>query len=322
MLFSSNLSESDFQKQALELFHYQFDNNLIYQAYCKGIGCKKEQVSSTKEIPFLPIEFFKTQKIVTGSWKEETVFSSSGTTDMVQSKHYIKDLSLYILSCFEGFQYFYGNPKEWTFLALLPSYLEREGSSLILMVKELMNKSGNKKSGWYLNEFESLKKRILELESSGQKTLLLGVTYALLDFSEKFPIPLKHTIVMETGGMKGHRKEMTKNEVHQFLEQQFQTKTIHSEYGMCELLSQAYSKGNEIFQTPPWMKIFIRDVNDPLSLMPIGKSGGINIIDLANRDSCAFIATQDLGVLLPEGGFKILGRFDNSDLRGCNLLVI
>lgn len=322
MIFSPNLSEEDFEKYALSLFHYQFDNNFIYQAYCKGIGCNKEKVLSIIDIPFLPIEFFKTQKIVSGFWKEEAVFSSSGTTNMVQSKHYIKDLSLYLSSCLEGFKYFYGDPKEWVILALLPSYLEREGSSLILMVKELMQQSGNPNSGWFLNEFEQLNEAILTLESKRQKTLLFGVTYALLDFAESFPITLKNTIIMETGGMKGNRKEMTKNEVHQFLRQNFQTKLIHSEYGMCELFSQAYSKENEIFQTPPWMKILIRDINDPLSLVPDRKSGGINVIDLANRDSCAFIATQDLGVLLPNGGFKILGRFDYSDVRGCNLLVV
>lgn len=322
MIFSTSFSEQDFRKCALELFHTQFENNRIYHAFCKGIGCNPTKITTIEQIPFLPIGFFKTQKVVTGNWYEQTIFSSSGTTQMVQSKHFVKDIRRYEQSCLKGFEYFYGNLKEWTILALLPSYLEREGSSLIWMTKLLMEQSNHPKSGWFLNEFETLKNRILELEAAGQKTLLLGVTYALLDFATQFPMPLQHTVVMETGGMKGRRKEMTKSEIHQFLGRQFQTKNIHSEYSMAELFSQAYSKGNGVFRTPPWMRVVIRDAEDPLSPARIGRYGGINIIDLANCDSCAFIATQDLGKAHSDGSFEIFGRFDDSDLRGCNLLVV
>ncbi|MDD4847448.1 MAG: acyltransferase [Bacteroidales bacterium] len=321
MIFSNGFSSYDFQKQAIALFHTQFENNPIYRAFCQGVGCIPEKVQQVADIPCLPIEFFKTQKVVTGTWHEQTVFTSSGTTGMTSSKHYVKDLQLYEKSCLEGFRYFYDDPKEWAILALLPSYLEREGSSLINMVKLLMQQGNHPLSGWFLNDYTLLKERLEELEKMHQKTLLLGVTYALLDFSEQFPMPLRHTIVMETGGMKGRRKEMIKSEIHHQLQQQFQTATIHSEYGMAELFSQAYSTGNGIFQTPPWMRVLIRDAEDPLSAAEMGKSGGINIIDLANRDSCAFIATQDLGHSFSDGTFEILGRFDHSDIRGCNLLV-
>lgn len=321
MFFSASLSIQEFQNQAIALFHTQFSENPIYRAFCEGIGCVPEKIRHIEEIPCLPIEFFKTQKVVTGTWQEQAVFSSSGTTGMTQSKHYVKDLRLYEKSCLEGFRYFYGNPEDWVILALLPSYLERKGSSLIDMVQLLMQQENHSQSDWFLNNFDVLKDRIEALEKAGKKTLLLGVTYALLDFSAQFPMPLHHTVVMETGGMKGQRKEMTKHDIHQFLKQQFQIESIHSEYGMAELFSQAYSYGAGIFQTPPWMQVFIRDAEDPLSPVPIGKSGGINIIDLANRDSCAFIATQDLGRKFPDGRFEVLGRFDDSDIRGCNLLI-
>ena len=277
---------------------------------------------SINEITYLPIEFFKSKEIKTGLFEPQTTFTSSSTTGKGVSKHFIKDISNYEKSFRTGFEIFYGDVSNYLILALLPSYLEREGSSLIYMAQDFMNKSNYKESGFFLNEFNDLNSKLQWAEENKIPTLLLGVTYALLDFSEAFPQQLENTIVMETGGMKGRKKEITRPEVHGILKSNFGLNQIHSEYGMTELLSQAYSKGHGIFECPPWMQIVIRDTSDPLHLLENGKTGGINIIDLANQDSCSFIATQDLGKKTAENQLEVSGRFDNSDVRGCNLLAI
>ncbi len=312
-------SESDFEEMSLKLFDYQMENNLIYAPYAALI-LKGKMPANIYEIPFLPIEFFKQEQIICQGKGVEEVFLSSGTTGE-QSKHLVADLSLYKKSYLNTFQQFYGDINDYCILALLPSYQEREGSSLIYMVDDLIKKSGHPKSGFYLNDLSELSNTITELEKKGQKTILFGVTYALLDLAAQHPQHLKHTLIMETGGMKGKRKELLKEEIHKLLEEAFLTKNIHSEYGMTELLSQSYSKGKNIFKSPPWMKILVRDVNDPLSIMGDNKKGGINVIDLANIHSCPFIATQDLGRTFDDNSFSVLGRFDNSDVRGCNLLI-
>ena len=312
-------SESDFEEMSLKLFHYQMENNLIYAPYAALI-LKGKIPTNIYEIPFLPIDFFKREQIICKGKAVEEVFLSSGTTGE-QSKHLISDLTLYKKSFRKTFQKFYGDIKDYCILALLPSYREREGSSLIFMVDDLIRKSKHPKSNFYLNNLSELSETIKELELKGQKTILFGVTYALLDLAAQYPQQLKNTIIMETGGMKGKRKELLKEEIHQLLYEAFITEKIHSEYGMTELLSQCYSKGKNIFNFPSWMRILIRDVNDPLSIIGNNKTGGVNIIDLANIYSCPFIATQDLGKTFVNGSFTSLGRFDNSDIRGCNLLV-
>ena len=317
-IFSCN-DKSTFEALALELFDYQMENNPIYAPYAALI-LKGKIPANIYEIPFLPIEFFKQEQIIFQGKGVEEIFLSSGTTGE-QSKHLVADLSLYKKSYLRAFQQFYGDINDYCILALLPSYQEREGSSLIYMVDDLIKKSGHPKSGFYLNNLTELSNTIKELEKKGQKTILFGVTYALLDLAAHHPQHLKHTIIMETGGMKGKRKELLKEEIHQLLKEAFLTENIHSEYGMTELLSQSYSKGKNNFKSPPWMRILIRDVNDPLSIIGNNKTGGINVIDLANIYSCPFIATQDLGKTFDDNSFSVLGRFDNSDLRGCNLLV-
>lgn len=322
----------NFEEAALELFRFQAEYVTVYQQYVSLLNINPEAVKSINEIPFLPVSFFKTHKITavlqpnTINNKLQTIFTSSGTTGMITSKHYVADLSWYEESFKNGFQYFYGNIQEYCILALLPSYLEREGSSLVYMAEHLIENSKHPDSGFYLNEYDFLIEKLKSLQLQNQKTILLGVTYALLDLSEKMSLPLwgpegfEELIIMETGGMKGKRKEMVREELHQQLTTAFGVKQIHSEYGMTELLSQAYSKGNGVFKSPPWMKILTRDVNDATSILSKSKTGGVNIIDLANVYSCAFIATQDLGKVT-DNEFEILGRFDESDLRGCNLMV-
>ena len=312
-------NEHDFQELALSIFDYQMENNPIYGPYAALI-LKGVAPTSINEIPFLPIDFFKQEQIICQGQGVEEIFLSSGTTGE-QSKHLVSDTSVYETSYTNTFKQFYGNIEDYCILALLPSYQEREGSSLIYMVDDLISKSKHPKSGFYLNNLTKLSETITELESKGQKTILFGVTYALLDLASEFPQYLKNTIIMETGGMKGKRKELLKEEIHQLLEEAFLTTNIHSEYGMTELLSQGYSKGKNIFKSPPWMKILIRDVNDPLSTIGNNKTGGINVIDLANLYSCPFIATQDLGRTFDDNTFSVLGRFSNADIRGCNLLV-
>ena len=315
-------SEADFKATALEVFKFQFEHNAVYRSFCDLLYKHPSDVRSLEQIPFLPIEFFKTHTIISTNKPTEATFTSSGTTGSIVSKHHVVDLDVYKQSFRTGFESFYGTIENYTVLALLPSYLEREGSSLVYMANDMILQSKQPESGFYLHDLEALKNTLTSLEAKGQKTLLIGVSYALLDLIEAYSFELKHTIVMETGGMKGQRKELVKSELHALLKQGFGVDTIHSEYGMTELLSQAYSKGGGIFETPPWMKVLTRDPEDALSIQPNGKSGGINIIDLANINSCAFIATQDLGKIRSDGTFEILGRFDQSDIRGCNLMVL
>ncbi|WP_350286373.1 acyl transferase [uncultured Croceitalea sp.] len=313
----------DFEKLSLKVFQFQIRKNPVYQSYCAYLGVKVEAIKTLDDIPYLPIQFFKTKKVVSGEGTDqEAVFSSSGTTGSVTSKHYVHDLKLYETSYQKAFAHFYGSIEDYCVLALLPSYLEREGSSLIYMVNDLIKKSEHPKSGFYLNNLNDLKHMLADLESSHTKTLLIGVSFALLNLIENMGLSLKHTVVMETGGMKGRRREMIRSELHGILKKGFGVSEIHSEYGMTELLSQAYSKGNGKFYCPPWMKVSTRDTEDPLSNQALGKTGGINIVDLANINSCAFIATQDLGKAYEDGSFEVLGRFDNADIRGCNLMVL
>ena len=315
-------NETDFEQLTLEVFRFQFENNTIYRSFCDLLNIYHTDVKSIKEIPFLPIQFFKSHKVLCDGFKEETVFSSSGTTGQTVSKHYVSNLDLYEKSFLKGFEQFYGNIEDYTILALLPSYLEREGSSLIYMVEDLIKRSNSEKSGFYLNNLEDLRKVITEQENSNKKTLLIGVSFALLDLVENYQFQLKNTIVMETGGMKGRRKELIRSELHELLKKGFGVNKIHSEYGMTELLSQAYSIGNGIFKCPTWMRILTRDTEDALTILDSPQTGGINVIDLANLYSCSFIATQDLGKVYPDNSFEILGRFDTSDIRGCNLMVL
>jgi phenylacetate-coenzyme A ligase PaaK-like adenylate-forming protein len=307
---------------ALKVFRFQYENNLVYKEFCELLKIEKGNVKSLKQIPFLPIQFFKSHEVISNSNPIQETFSSSGTTGMITSKHLITDVSLYEESYRNAFSEFYGNIEDYAVLALLPSYLERQGSSLIYMVKDLITLSNNADSGFYLHNYDELISKLIELDSSGQNAILIGVTYALLDLIEKQNFQLKNTIIMETGGMKGKRKEMIREELHEILCKGFGVSSIHSEYGMTELLSQAYSLGDGIFECPNWMTILIRDTEDALSYVATGKTGGINVIDLANINSCSFIATQDLGKKYSNNSFEVLGRFDNSDIRGCNLMVL
>ena len=314
-------SQNEFESLALKTFKFQYENNTIYQTFCNYLRQNPKNVKGIREIPFLPIQFFKSKQIVATTKNVEIVFESSGTTGNATSKHYVTDSIIYEISYLKGFQHFYGPIKDYCILALLPSYLERQASSLIYMANDLIKKSNHPDSGFYLNNLYELKTIIEKLEGSGTKTLLIGVSFALLDLVEQFQFNLNNTIVMETGGMKGRRKELIRNELHNILKKGFGVNMIHSEYGMTELLSQAYSKGNGIFKSPPWMKVFTRDPENPLEIQASRKTGGINIIDLANVNSCSFIATQDLGKTFLNGSFEILGRFDHSDIRGCNLMA-
>ena len=314
-----NHTNNSFETVALKVFEYQAKNNNIYKTYLKLLNVSPNNVKSLGQIPFLPIEFFKHQDVVCKSNNIDAVFTSSGTSGK-QSRHIVKDLGIYEKSFTSGFEYFYGNIMDYTILALLPSYMERSGSSLIYMCEKLIKLSEKKENGFYLNEHQELHNLLLELERQNRKTLLIGVSFALLDFVEKNPVKLKNTIVMETGGMKGKREEMVREQLHNILCKHFSLPKIHSEYGMTELLSQAYSKGDGVFESPPWMRISCRDANDPLSNNK--QSGGINIIDLANVNSCSFIASQDLGKINEDNTFEVLGRFDTSDIRGCNLMVV
>ncbi|MFL9837062.1 acyl transferase [Flavobacterium sp. ST-75] len=315
-------SKKEFEKTTLKVFRHQFDNNTVYRNFCELLGKDKQNVKVIKDIPFLPIQFFKTHDVISSTDNIQITFTSSGTTGMTTSRHIVTDLTYYEDSFRLAFSQFYGNIEDYAVLALLPSYLEREGSSLIYMVEDLIERSNNPDSGFYLHNYNELIKKLAELESAGQNVLLIGVTYALLDLTEMQQFDLKNTIIMETGGMKGKRREMIREELHEILCNGFGVGKIHSEYGMTELLSQAYSLGDGIFECPPWMDILIRDTEDALSYVDTGKTGGINVIDLANINSCSFIATQDLGKKYPNQSFEVLGRFDNSDIRGCNLMVL
>ena len=315
-------NQKQFDKIALKVFRFQYENNLVYREFCDFLKTDVKKVKTIQQIPFLPIQFFKSHQVVSNSNPIQTTFKSSGTTGMVTSQHLVTDISIYEESYRKGFSQFYGNIEDYVVLALLPSYLEREGSSLIHMVSDLIQLSNHPESGFYLHNYDELIEKIIQLDQSGQNVILIGVTYALLDLIEKHSFQLENTIIMETGGMKGKRKEMIREELHQELCNGFGVKSIHSEYGMTELLSQAYSLGEGIFECPSWMQILVRDTEDALSYVREGKTGGINVIDLANINSCSFIATQDLGKIYSDGSFEVLGRFDHSDIRGCNLMVV
>jgi phenylacetate-coenzyme A ligase PaaK-like adenylate-forming protein len=314
-------SDEEFVQIALQLFHLQYNRNKIYREFCDLLKVNPTEITSLDKIPFLPIEFFKSEQVITGDFTPAQTFLSSGTTGQNQSKHFVKDIAVYEESFVKGFNQFYGDVEDYCFLALLPSYMEREGSSLIYMTEYLVKHSNHPLSGFYLDEYDKLIETIQQLKKTNQKIVLLGVSFALLDFAEKYQVDLSDVIIMETGGMKGRRKELTRAELHQIYKERFNVSVIHSEYGMTELLSQAYSFGEGIYQSPNWMKVLIRDINDPFTFLPTQKTGGVNVIDLANINSCAFIATQDLGKKNNDNSFEILGRFDNSDLRGCNLLI-
>ncbi|MEN8818224.1 MAG: acyl transferase [Polaribacter sp.] len=312
----------DFRQVALTVFKHQFKNNKVYRSFCDLLYVHPSDVSALEEIPFLPIQFFKSKKVLSSLEEIKETFISSGTTGTQTSKHFVTDINLYRESYRKGFAHFYGNLEDYVVLALLPNYLERKGSSLVYMVEDFIQKTNNPESGFYLDNIEELVKKLIILDKKGQKTLLIGVSFALLDLVEMQQFNLKNTLIMETGGMKGRRKELVREELHQLLQDGFGVTEIHSEYGMTELLSQGYSNGNGIFETPPWMKVLTRDTEDALTIQKAGKTGGINVIDLANYNSCSFIATQDLGKVHKKGTFEIIGRFDNSDIRGCNLMVL
>lgn len=309
-----------FNEIALKIFHFQYENVMVYKEFVDLIHSDISIIDHYSKIPFLPVQFFKSHKVIAEGYQEEKIFKSSGTTGMERSEHHVVSLNVYKKSFVTGFESFYGNPKEWVIIAVLPSYQEQGDSSLIYMVDHLIRLSAEEKSGYYYAEKDELQSTLADLINKKKKVLLIGVSYALLDLVEEgLMLPENDIVVMETGGMKGRRKEMTRVELHEELKKGFGVKSIHSEYGMTELLSQAYSKGDGVFHTPNWMKVVLRDVNDPLSFLEKGR-GGINIIDLANVYSCSFISTQDLGEVYEDGSFKVSGRYDHSDTRGCNLL--
>ena len=315
-------NDNGFEDLALQIFKFQFENNKIYRSFCDLLYKHPSDVKTIKDIPFLPIQFFKTKAVLSTSSPVKTTFTSSGTTGKKTSKHHVTDLGIYQKSFTKGFEHFYGNIDDYVILGLLPSYLERKGSSLVYMVNAMIKASKHKESGFYLNNISELQKQLKTLDAEGKKILLIGVSFALLDLIETYQFSLKNTIVMETGGMKGRRKELIREELHNKIKKGFDIETIHSEYGMTELLSQAYSRGDGIFSCPRWMKVLIRDTEDALTIQSTNKTGGINVIDLANINSCSFIATQDLGTVNTDGSFEVIGRFDNSDIRGCNLMVL
>ena len=315
-------NQSDFKTCALQVFRHQFKNNAIYRSFCDLLYIHSSDVKKVEEIPFLPIQFFKSHAVLSSTQAVKETFTSSGTTGSSVSKHMVTDLSWYTKSYTKGFEHFYGPIEEYTVLGLLPNYLEREGSSLIYMVDDFIKKSNKPSSGFYLNNLTELSKTLIALDKKGEKVLLIGVTFALLDLIERQQFKLQNTIIMETGGMKGRRKEIIRNELHEILCAGFGVSKIHSEYGMTELLSQGYSSGDGVFDCPPWMKILARDTEDALTMVGTNKTGGLNVIDLANYNSCSFIATQDLGKVDNNGRFEVLGRFDHSDIRGCNLMVM
>ncbi len=315
-------SPEEFHEKTLQIFRYQYNGNPVYRAFCDHLKINPKTVSQLEGIPFLPIQFFKSKKIVVGNSNSAITFTSSGTTGTKTSEHHVLDVRLYEESFLKAFELFYGPVTNFCILALLPSYLDRQGSSLIYMADSLIKKTNHPASGFYLDNLNDLKSQLIALQNAEKKVLLIGVSFALLDLAQIMDFPLKNTIVMETGGMKGRRREMIRSELHSILKASFGVEHIHSEYGMTELLSQAYSYGKGIFNCPPWMKILIRDTEDPLSYQKFHKTGGMNIVDLANINSCSFIATQDLGKRYPDGSFEVLGRFDHADVRGCNLMVL
>lgn len=314
--------DNDFNELAIEIFHHQLENNPVYQDFVKNLSVNTMAIKQYHQIPFLPVELFKSQIIKAGDFIPDMVFTSSGTSGQSASRHFVKDIDMYKKSFLKTFEIFFGNPEQYTILALLPSYLEREGSSLVFMVDELIKRTKKPASGFFLNNQNMLFEMLKFLKEKNEKVILFGVSFALIDFATNFPMDFPELNIIETGGMKGRRKELIRDELHSILKKGFGVKKVYSEYGMTELLSQAYSTGEGIYSTPPWMKVLVRDMNDPLTLFPDGNTGGINIIDLANVHSCSFIATQDLGRTDADGKFEVLGRFDNSDARGCNLMVM
>ena len=315
-------NQSDFKTCALQVFRHQFKNNGVYRSFCDLLYIHSSDVKEVEEIPFLPIQFFKSHAVLSSTQAVKETFTSSGTTGSSVSKHMVTDVSWYTKSYTKGFEHFYGPIEDFTVLGLLPNYLERDGSSLIYMVDDFIKKSNKPASGFYLNNLTELSKTLIELDKKGEKVLLIGVAFALLDLIESQQFKLQNTIIMETGGMKGRRKEIIRNELHEILCAGFGVSKIYSEYGMTELLSQGYSSGDGVFDCPPWMKILARDTEDALTMVGANKTGGLNVIDLANYNSCSFIATQDLGKIDNNGRFEVLGRFDHSDIRGCNLMVM
>ena len=320
--FDAITNVKEFSRHALALFEYQFEHNTVYSSYCDLINVNPTEVKKTTEIPYLPIEFFKSHQVYSTEVPPKKYFESSGTSGQIRSRHYVSDLSLYHKSFEKCFEIFYGPIKEYALLALLPSYLERKHASLVYMANDLIHKTQHPSSGFYLDDWNQLKNTLEDLESKNQKTILLGVSFALLEALEICNWKLNHTIIMETGGMKGMRKELIRSALHKRLREGFGVKSVHAEYGMTELLSQAYATAKGIFYCPPWMQVSTRATEDPFEIQSVGKTGGLNIIDLANIDSCAFIATQDLGVCHSDGGFEVLGRFDQAEIRGCNLMAI
>lgn len=322
-----NITNNDFESTAIAIYQYQYQNIPIYKAYADAVHKTPQNVTNLLEIPFLPIQFFKSHPVIAKNCTPTITFESSGTTGSTSSKHYVQDIGIYENSFTKCFELFYGDISQYCIVGLLPSYLERQHSSLVYMVDHLIKKSLHPNSGFYLYDLESLAKTLKENESQQQPTLLIGVSYALLDFSEQFAMPLQHTIIMETGGMKGRRKELTKEQLHKQLQNSFSTSSIHSEYGMTELLSQAYAKENLLFQTPSWMKIIPRAIDNPLEILNLPSHnepimGAINVIDFANINSCSFIATDDIGKCYADGSFEVLGRLENSDIRGCGLMIV
>lgn len=323
-----DVNNAAWEETALKIFAFQYRHNSIYRRFCDALRVKPDDVKSIGQVPFLPIQFFKTHHVSTMEMPASVVFESSGTTGSVNSRHHVQEPAIYEESFLKGFEKFYGSPAGYCIIGLLPSYLERGSSSLVYMVNDLIKRSAHPGSGFYLDDYKKLKETLLRNESAGQKTLLIGVTYALLDFAENYPLPLQHTIVMETGGMKGRRRELTREEVHSILQHKLQISTVHSEYGMTELLSQAYSAGKGIFYPSDTLRVLLRAEDDPFDVnseVPPGKnfiSGAVNIVDLANIYSCSFIATDDMGKLFPGGSFEVLGRLDNSDIRGCGLMIL
>ncbi len=310
-----------FEAVALEVFHFQARHNPVYASFLRLLGRAPAQVDALERIPFLPIQSFKKYAIKTGEWRDGLVFTSSGTTGQTPSKHYVRDPQWYDRLAAAAFERLYGPLSGWVVLGLLPSYLERKDSSLVYMVQRFMERSGHRFNDFYLHDFERLKCTLKECLSGRERVLLLGVSFALLDFAEQHPMPLPGVTLMETGGMKGRRRELTRAELHQRLKAAFQLEAVHSEYGMTELLSQAYAPAEGRFIPGPTMRVLVREINDPFAYCPPGRTGVLNIIDLGNLDSCAFIATEDLGMRHPDGTFQVLGRLDGSDLRGCNLMV-
>jgi phenylacetate-coenzyme A ligase PaaK-like adenylate-forming protein len=316
------MDDSDFMSAVIEILTYQYENNPVYRSFADSLGRSPWKLKNLNDITFLPVEFFRNHPVITGRVQVEMIFQSSGTTGSTPGRHFIKDISFYEESFLRTFRLFYGNPENYIIAAILPSYTERCGSSLVYMADRLIKETNHPLSGFYKDDIDRFLDKIKGKKFKNRRVLIIGVSFALLDLAEKYDIDLSNIILMETGGMKGRRKEVVREELHTVLKNRLSVGTIHSEYGMTELLSQAYSTGNGLFRCPPWMKILIRDPQDPLTILKEpGRTGGINIIDLANVNSCAFIATSDLGKLHEDGSFEVLGRFDNSDVRGCNLMV-